>query len=248
MTHEPAPPSRSAQYPDAGPDCLGCGNARQHVVVVGHHHVPLGLLPARETEEIHHERGVDHFFGRLPVTIPQGVEKMHAMLLQQSIRRSVRETRSELNTIVSSQEGDSTNLVLSHPIRVGALHLADALKPWSSRRPFVPSRIQSQAHPEPRATCGGDQVVRYDAFHVLEGRSRCGVRAFCLQFRARGDDRRMPVDKADGQMEGSRHMRRRSAYSPPRPCPAATSTAAGSGVKSSPGLMKRLRSRPYCLS
>ncbi len=39
-----------------------------------------------------------------------------------------------------------------------------------------------------------------------------------------------------------------NAYKSPRPCPTATSTPAGSGVKSSPGLMKRFRSRPYCLS
>ncbi len=37
-------------------------------------------------------------------------------------------------------------------------------------------------------------------------------------------------------------------YTAPAPRTAGTSTAAGSGVKSSPGLMKRLRSRPYCLS
>ena len=42
-------------------------------------------------------------------------------------------------------------------------------------------------------------------------------------------------------------MLHRFGYSAP-PRPAATATASGSGVKSSPGLMKRFRSSPYCLS
>lgn len=128
MTHEPAPPSWSAQHPNAGADRLRCENAGQHVVVVRHHNVPLDLVPARETEEIHHECSVDHFLGRLPVTIPQRIEKVHAVLLQQSTRRSVRESRPELNTMFSSHEDDSTAMILSHPIRIGALYLGDTLK------------------------------------------------------------------------------------------------------------------------
>ena len=248
MRHEPAPLPGSAQHPDTGSCCLRCEDSGQHVVVVGHNHIPLGLVPVREAEEIHHKRGVDHLLGGLPITVPQGVEKVHGMLLQQSTRRSVRETRPELNAVISSQEGDSTTTIRSHLTCVCSLHLGDALKTRGSRRPVVPPRIQSQPYPEPRATSGCDQVVRYETFHVLKCRSRRSVRPFRPQFRARSDDGRMPVDEADGQMEGRVDMRRRSAYNPPRPCPAATSTASGSGVKSSPGLMKRFRSMPYCLS
>ena len=119
MRHEPAPLSGSAQHPDTGSHCFRCEHPGQHVVVVRHNHIPLRLLPVRETEEIHDERGVHHLFGLLPVPlVSQRVEKVHAMLLYESTGRSVRETGSELNAVVSSQEGDSTTTISSDLIRV----------------------------------------------------------------------------------------------------------------------------------
>ena len=182
MRHESAALSRSAQHPHVGSHGLCREYARQHVVVIRHHDVPLDLPPVRETKEIHDERGIHHLFGRPPVTVSQRIEKVDTMLPRQSTR-SAREPGTELNSVVSSQECHPAVMIRSDSTGVRSLDLVDALKTKCSCLPFVPSRVQPQAHPEPRSVRGGVQVVRHDAFHVLECLLGDGLRPFGASLR-----------------------------------------------------------------
>ena len=169
------------------------------------------------------------------------------MLLYQSIR-SAGEPRADLNTVVSSQKGHVALMIRSDFAGVRSLDLFDALKTRSSCSAFVPSGVQPQPHSEPRSARGFVQVVRYDAFHVLECRCGGGVRPSLVRNSA--PEAMTAVCQSTKQIARSKRrvdMLHRSGYSAP-PRPAATATASGSGVKSSPGLMKRFRSSPYCLS
>ncbi len=246
MGHVPAAHSRSAQHPDRGSHRLRRKNAGQHVVVIRYHHVPRGRLLDRQTEKIHDKGGVHHLFGRPPVTASQRVEKVDAMPSCQSMRNA-REPGAELKTLLSSMKSDATIIITPGSTCVTFPDRSDALITRSHRYPLVPSRIQPQPHSEPRVARDCLQVVRYDAFDVPERRLGGGARPFVFQFGARSDHRGVPVNEADGRIKPQVGHFRSVAYNPPSR-PAATSTASGSGVKSSPGLMKRFRSSPYCLS
>ena len=247
MHHESAALSRSAQHPHVGSHGLSREYARQHVVVIRHHDVPLGFPPVRESEEIHDERGIHHLFGRPPVTVSQRIEKVDAMLPRQPTR-SAREPGAELNTVVSSQECHPAVMIRSDSTGVRSLDLVDALKATCPCPTFVPSRVQPQAHP--------DRDPSADAYRWSDTmRSTCSSAVLAAAsgrlVRNSAPDPMTAVCQSTKPMAKSKRrvaIFRRAVYNAPPPRPTATSTASGSGVKSSPGLMKRFRSMPYCLS
>ena len=262
MAHEPTPLPGSAQHSDPGARGLGREQSGQHVIVIGHDDVQVGLPSGGKAEEIHDERGVHHLLAPLAMPLappaihrPQRVQQVEIVPAGQPARNAG-QSGAQPNCVRTTEEGHAIPTVRPCSSAVRVSDLDDSLKMRSRRCSRMPTPVQPQSDLVSRPGRGFHEVVGNDALDVLEGRPGDRGRPLAASRRTGRDHCRVPIDETDGPGESPgqgrpfRHLRKRpvTAYTAPPPRRAGTSTAAGSGVKSSPGLMKRLRSRPYCLS